>query len=71
MMSKYKIVISKFILQAAEQKVTDFMVIGQGIDSHIWEEEFDLLHCSLLHQDHGKRPLGLRGDGSGLPSCHV
>lgn len=26
------------------------MVIGQGIDSHIWEEEFDLLHCSLLHQ---------------------
>ena len=26
------------------------MVIWQGIDAHIWEEEFDLLYCSLLYR---------------------
>lgn len=37
------------------------MVIGQGIDSHIWEEEFDLLHCSLLHQKSWKATTGAQG----------
>ena len=33
--------------QGAEEEVADFMVVRQGIHSHVWEEELDLLHCRL------------------------
>jgi len=33
--------------QGAEEEIADFMVVRQGIHSHVREEELDLLHCRL------------------------